>query len=241
MSSFIADNPATLPSSSADDLRSQLQAATPAKQLPLIAPLLALGEPGLAVLMDFLVAHQATPTITTGRIYQKLRSRSEDQVQQFLQDHFPHCVYALPASCQVDYSDVQRALGAEDFETADRLTLAVMCELAGPTAIKRNWFYFTEVAAFPVVDLQTLDRLWQIYSEGRFGFARQRELWLGLGKNWERLWPQIGWKQDNLWTRYPGGFIWDLNAPVGHLPLSNQLRGVRAMEALLVHPAWTQG
>jgi hypothetical protein len=30
-----------------------------------------------------------------------------------------------------------------------------------------------------------------------------------------------------------------LTAPVGHLPLSNQLRGVRVMEALLCHPAWT--
>ncbi|MGB0562323.1 MAG: GUN4 domain-containing protein, partial [Spirulinaceae cyanobacterium] len=32
---------------------------------------------------------------------------------------------------------------------------------------------------------------------------------------------------------------WDLTAPKGHLPLSNQLRGVRTFEAILNHPAWT--
>jgi hypothetical protein len=104
----------------------------------------------------------------------------------------------------------------------------------------RKWVYFTEVQEFPLIDIQTIDRLWLIYSEGKFGFSVQRRLWLSLGKNWERLWPRLGWKEENLWTRYPNGFTWDLSAPDGHLPLSNQLRGVRMMEALLCHPAWTE-
>jgi hypothetical protein len=29
-------------------------------------------------------------------------------------------------------------------------------------------------------------------------------------------------------------------APQGHLPLSNQLRGVQAYNALLSHPAWSK-
>ena len=40
-----------------------------------------------------------------------------------------------------------------------------------------------------------------------------------------------------MWTRYPGSFTWSLEAPEGHLPLVNQLRGVRLMDALLSHPA----
>jgi len=66
-------------------------------------------------------------------------------------------------------------------------------------------------------------------------------LWLAMGKNWEKLWSLIGWKQGNTWTRYPNEFIWDLTAPKGHLPLSNQLRGVRVISSLLNHPAWTKG
>ncbi|MGB3297449.1 MAG: GUN4 domain-containing protein, partial [Phormidesmis sp.] len=61
-----------------------------------------------------------------------------------------------------------------------------------------------------------------------------------LGKDWERLWVQLLWKSaEGSWTRYPNEFVWDLaSAPSAHLPLSNQLRGVRAMNALLSHPAW---
>ncbi|MEO8890989.1 MAG: GUN4 domain-containing protein, partial [Coleofasciculaceae cyanobacterium] len=35
-------------------------------------------------------------------------------------------------------------------------------------------------------------------------------------------------------------FIWDLSAPRGHLPLSNQLRGVRPFAALMGHRAWVK-
>jgi hypothetical protein len=237
MSRSIADNPSTA-TPSPDDLRSQLQAATPDKQLPLLPDLVAF-EVGQSILMDFMLAQQATPSRVTGRAYQLLWATETPGVRTFLETHFPQGIYPLPSACQVDYSEIQRCLGEQDFEAADRLTLQKMCELAGPNAVKRKWLYFTEVNAFPVVDLQTLDQLWLLYSEGKFGFSRQRELWLGVGQNWERLWPKIDWKQGNIWTRYPKEFTWNLTAPVGHLPLSNQLRGVRVMEALLQHPAWT--
>ncbi|PLZ94121.1 hypothetical protein CI594_16205, partial [Fischerella thermalis CCMEE 5196] len=42
----------------------------------------------------------------------------------------------------------------------------------------------------------------------------------------------------NNWTRYPQEFTWDLSAPKGHLPLSNQLRGVRVIASIFAHPAW---
>jgi hypothetical protein len=240
MSSFIADNPAAAASPSPDDLRAQLQDAPPAQQLSLLPKLLSLGEPGQQVLMAFLQEQGGAPTVVTGRAYQLLRSLPDaPTVESFLTNHFPQGIYPLPAACEVDYSPIQAALAQQEFEAADRLTLQKMCELAGDNAVKRKWLYFTEVASFPVLDLQVLDQLWLLYSEGRFGFSRQRELWLGVGKNWEKLWPKIAWKQDNVWTRYPKEFIWDLTAPVGHLPLSNQLRGVRVMEALLCHPAWT--
>ena len=49
--------------------------------------------------------------------------------------------------------------------------------------------------------------------------------------------PRIGWKSDGVWTRYPGAFNWSIEAPEGHMPLINQLRGVRLMDSLLNHPA----
>ena len=148
-------------------------------------------------------------------------------------------IVLLKSERNIDYTPLETLLKAQDFQAADKLTLEKLCELAGVEPTQRKWLYFTEVENFPVTDLQTIDKLWLNYSEGKFGFSVQREIWLSLGKNWEKLWPKIGWKSGNNWTRYPNEFIWDLSAPKGHLPLSNQLRGVRVMASLLSHPAWT--
>ncbi|MDZ4878429.1 MAG: Ycf53-like protein [Chroococcidiopsis cubana SAG 39.79] len=74
------------------------------------------------------------------------------------------------------------------------MTLQKLCELAGATAVQRKWLYFTEVERFPILDLQTVDTLWSVYSEGKFGFSVQRGLWLTLGKNWEKLWAKLAGK-----------------------------------------------
>lgn len=239
MSSSIANNP-QIPVELLADWRNQLQDASPQKQLPILSKLMDAQSPGYQVLMEFLLEAQSQPpTIVTGRALQLLSQVDDTQVQTFLATHYPDGVVSLPSTCRVDYAEVQAALVQQDFERADRLTLQKLCELASPMAVQRKWIYFTEVYAFPVIDLHTLDQLWLVYSAGKFGFSKQREIWLGVNKDWEKLWPKIAWKQDNLWTRYPGEFIWNLDAPVGHLPLTNQLRGVRVMDALMNHPAWT--
>jgi hypothetical protein len=224
-----------------EDLRQQLQGDSPKRQLSAVHELVALGSEGLDALKTTLLDRKdAPPTILDGRMVQVLYATQQDEIQAFLAETWPEGRVPMPSSAEIDYSPIQDCLVAQDFQEADRLTLVKMCELAGPTAVKRKWVYFTEVEMFPNLDLQTIDLLWQIYSEGKFGFSVQRRLWLGLGQNWDKLWPRIAWKDDNIWTRYPGGFIWDLSAPDGHLPLSNQLRGVRMMASLLSHPAWDE-
>lgn len=160
-------------------------------------------------------------------------------MQAFLQQHYPQGVIPLRSDRGVDYRELAELLVAEKFEAADRLTSQKLCELAYSMAQKRRWLYFTEVEQLPIVDLQTIDQLWLAFSLGRFGYSVQRQLWLGCGQNWDRLWEKIGWRQGKRWPRYPNEFIWDLSAPRGHLPLTNQLRGVQVINALLNHPAWT--
>ncbi len=148
-------------------------------------------------------------------------------------------IVPLNSERNIDYRPLQQLLAQQDFQAADRMTLQLLCELAGEAAVQRKWLYFTEIENFSTEDLQTINNLWLTYSEGKFGFSVQREIWLSLGKNWDKLWPKIGWKTGNNWTRYPHEFTWDLSAPRGHLPLSNQLRGVRTIASLLSHPAWS--
>ncbi|MDB9312135.1 GUN4 N-terminal ARM-like repeat domain-containing protein [Spirulina sp. CS-785/01] len=222
-----------------ENLRQQLNSGSRKKQLPAIAQLEQLGEPGLKVLMEFLSSQAETPTPTTGQVYLTLKQQESSAIEDFLTMKFPQGIVSLNSDRNIEYQSLQDLLIEQDFQQADRLTLEKLCELAGPQAMERRWIYFTEVDKFPVSDLQTLDTLWLAYSQGKFGFSVQRKLWLSLGKDFNKLWDKIGWRNEKTWTRYPNEFIWDLSAPQGHLPLSNQLRGVRMYEALLLHPAWS--
>lgn len=222
-----------------DALRSQLDSDSEKTQLQAIAALATAGEEGSDLLMEFLLSRKShPPTPVEGEAYKSLYTANSPKTTAFLQDHFPKGVVPLDSDSAVDYFPVQQELVRENFQTADRLTLEKLCELAGPRSRQRNWLYFSEVERFPTTDLQTLDTLWRIHSLGQFGYSVQRQIWLGTGKNWDKFWPKIGWRSGRAWTRYPDGFTWNLEAPAGHLPLSNQLRGRRVIEALFNHPAW---
>jgi GUN4-like/ARM-like repeat domain, GUN4-N terminal len=215
----------------------RLKSESVKNQLQLIEEL-AGSDVGLAVLQRFLIERQTPAGLAEGKAYQALFQNPDPNRQAFLNTHFPQGIVPLQSERNVDYVPLQQLLAQQSFQAADRLTLEKLCELAGTQSVQRKWLYFTEVEKFPVIDLQTINQLWLVHSEGRFGFSVQRELWLSVGKNWEKLWYQIGWKSGNNWTRYPQEFTWSLAAPRGHLPLSNQLRGVRVIAALLNHPAW---
>lgn len=222
------------------NLRLKFKSESEKTQLQLIPELSGAGEPGLEVLMEYLLSSQSAPaSLVAGKAYQVLCNANSPSADEFIQTHFPSGIVPLRSDRNIDYTQLQQLLAKQDFLEADRLTLQKLCELTGNDALQRKWLYFTEVEKFPVIDLQTINTLWLVHSEGKFGFSVQRELWLGVGKNWEKLWPKIGWKNGNNWTRYPQEFTWDLTAPRGHLPLSNQLRGVRVIASLLSHPAWS--
>ncbi|MGB7412726.1 MAG: GUN4 N-terminal ARM-like repeat domain-containing protein [Thermosynechococcaceae cyanobacterium] len=205
------------------ELESQLTTGSEKIQLPILSQLHAAGSRGWQVLQTFLQSRRQDPsTFIDGRCYELLLSTDTNGPQTFLQEYFPTGVVPLNSDVGADYLPLQQLLARQQFEEADRLTLQKLCELEGPAAVKRKWIYFTQIERFPISDLQTMN-----------------QLWLSLGRNWDALWPKIEWKQDRNWTRYPESFTWDLSAPRGHLPLSNQLRGIQVMNALLNHPAWT--
>lgn len=221
-------------------LQEQFLSESEKNQLSLIPKLAEFGDSGLAVLMNYLQQHKLSPAnLVMGKAYQALYAASTPQSQEFLKTFFPRGVVTLKSDRNIDYQPLQELLIQQDYQAADRLTLLKLCELAGESAKDRKWLYFTEVGNFPIPDLQTVNSLWVIYSEGKFGFSVQREIWRSLGQDFSKLWYKIGWKTGNTWTRYPNEFTWDLNAPRGHLPLSNQLRGVRVIASLLSHPAWS--
>jgi hypothetical protein len=171
-----------------------------------------------------------------GFLIQLLVSADPQRRDQFL-ERYPDGWLATTSARGIDYAPLQRLLILQDYEQADRLTSEILRQLAGAAAVARGYVYYSEVPPMPPADLDSLDRLWVCFSRGRFGFSVQGRLLNSLAGRWDRLWPRLAWKDGGQWTRYPSSFQWSIDAPEGHMPLVNQLRGVRLMDALLQHPA----
>ncbi|WP_330202486.1 GUN4 N-terminal ARM-like repeat domain-containing protein [Cyanobacterium sp. DS4] len=221
-----------------ETLKDKFTKTSDKNKIALIDEIVEKGEENYQFLRDFLLSNPEEISPLKGKIYQVLKHSNNSENETFLNQHFPQGIVQLSSEKNIDYSELQILLIGKKYQEADTLTRVKLCELAGETAIRRKWVYFTEVEKFSETDLLTIDTLWQTYSEGKFGYQIQRQLWLSLGKDYSQLWTKLKWKSGNKWTKYPQEFIWDLSAPIGHLPLSNQLRGVRVMDALLSHPAW---
>ena len=142
----------------------------------------------------------------------------------------------------VDYSSLRDLLKEGKWREAEDETRAKLIEAAGPGAQERNWVYWSEVKSIPVADLQTMDALWAASSGGRFGYKVQREVWVQNRRQWARFFKAIDWVQgeNNIYRKWPSEFNYTREAPKGHLPLTNALRGTRLFEAILEHPAFAE-
>ncbi|CAL8462774.1 g2307 [Coccomyxa elongata] len=147
---------------------------------------------------------------------------------------------SLESEAGVDYTQLRDLLSEGKFQGADDETRALLIKLAGPGAVDRKWVYFTEVKFIPEQDLRVIDALWRASSDGKFGYSAQKELWVQNRRYWERLFKVIDWThgKHNFYRKWPGEFDYTLNAPKGHLPLTNCLRGTQLFKAILEHPAF---
>ena len=189
---------------------------------------------GLSVLSPF---DPSGDDWAAGWLLQVLKRHQPESLTKMLSSTQNGGWFDVPSEANIDFAPMQLALLSENFEEADRLTSSFLRELAGKEAEERGYVYFSEVAYISGCDLTTIDRLWHAYSQGRFSFSVQARILESVGGRFDRLWSKIGWKKDGVWTRYPNSFTWSLEAPEGHMPLINQLRGVRLMDAVLNHPA----
>lgn len=173
-----------------------------------------------------------------GLIYEKLINSKFEEIVKLTCDLCPDGIVPLRSAKQMNYKDLQVLLAHRNLLKADKLTQQKLVQLADVNAQNRSWLYFTDIKKIPAQDLQTIDRLWHTHSKGKFGLFVQRQIWLSVGKDWEKFWQKIGWEIDQIPCRYPDEFQWNSYGPSGHLPLFNQLRGVQVLSALFSHKAW---
>jgi hypothetical protein len=121
----------------------------------------------------------------------------------------------------IDYTDLKNLLLARKWEEADQKTWLLLQKLVGHE--DQEVFTEEEMRSLPCQDLQIIDQLWQEHSQGKFGFSKQKGIWISAGaqpnlKTVEILGDRVGWRQEQKWLKYP--FInFSLSAPEGHLPL----------------------
>jgi GUN4-like len=119
----------------------------------------------------------------------------------------------LISSSQVDYSYLQALLATGSWEQADEETANLMLETTDDAGI----MFIENAKNFPISDLNTIDRLWVKYSNGRFGLSVQKRIWQKAGRNIETFGEVVGWRSQDKWIQ-ENNLLFTYAAPVGHLP-----------------------
>jgi len=145
----------------------------------------------------------------------------------------------LKSELGIDYSKFRDMLKEGDFKAADAESRRLLIEMAGVEAVKRGWVYFAEVRRIPETDMLTLNDLWGHYSKGKFGFVPQKKIWRRVRDQFDKFAEEVSWFTDKWKNRnWPDEFIYTTEAPVGHLPLTNCIRGAQVLAELMSHPAF---
>jgi hypothetical protein len=131
----------------------------------------------------------------------------------------------------INYTDLRDTLKRRDFKDANQKTMELIRR-----AVKKNSDYVLKVKdidnpdqGFPCKDLQTVNNLWEKYSDKKFGFATQGQVWIDLGGKlgesefnseiYEKFGDRLSWKDGTSWkSPLENKFGYDINQPKGHLP-----------------------
>jgi hypothetical protein len=109
----------------------------------------------------------------------------------------------------IHYTRLRDLLAAGNWKEADTETYRVMLQAVGKK--DGDWFTDDELLNFPCTDLRTIDRLWVKYSNGKFGFSVQKEIYLSVGgkpdgryyaEAWEKYCEVVGWKVEGSYIEY---------------------------------------
>ena len=120
------------------------------------------------------------------------------------------------------YTKLETLLKAQKFKEADEETRSVMLAVANRQS--EGYLRVEDAENFPCEELRTIDNLWLKYSQGKFSFSVQQEIYKSLGgtkqydeKVWRSFGDRIGWRSKGSWLNY-NELNFSLSAPTGQLP-----------------------
>ncbi|MEA5451321.1 GUN4 domain-containing protein [Leptolyngbya sp. CCNP1308] len=122
------------------------------------------------------------------------------------------------------YQQLEQYLQNGQWRESDNETYRLMITAVGKE--EGQYFEPDELLNFPCEELLSIDGLWVQYSQGRFGFSVQKEIYLSKevggiadGKYYkeafERFGDRVDWRENGEWEFR---IKYDTSAPKGHLP-----------------------
>ncbi|GCL46814.1 serine/threonine protein kinase [Microcystis aeruginosa NIES-3787] len=127
----------------------------------------------------------------------------------------------LKSAKGIDYRNLEDLLKQKRWKEADEETANLVRKATNRV---KDWLRDEDIQKFPCEDLRTIDQLWVDYSNGKFGFSVQGQIYREIGgmeeyneRNWDIFGSLVGWQKNNSWNWQDINYSWQ--APQGHLPL----------------------
>lgn len=175
-----------------------------------------------------------------------------EQQQSFFKDYFKTLIHQsllqinshvsklsdeltlISSASGTDYTKLRNLLKEGNWKEADQETLAIMWRISNRGNPGWRFLDDGDIQRFPWQDLRIINRLWIEYSNGRFGFSVQKQIWnsIQVPKNNDfevekTLGDRVGWRVNNNWVKYDE-LTFAISASEGHLPATLHLLGVEA-------------
>jgi hypothetical protein len=113
----------------------------------------------------------------------------------------------LAVKRSLNYAQLEESLKTQQWRKADYKTYLLMLTTVGK--VQGEHLDLTVLESFPCEDLRTIDQLWMQYSNGKWGFSVQNQIWEDCGgpldtsdKKWMRFGDRVGWRKDGKWINY---------------------------------------
>lgn len=124
------------------------------------------------------------------------------------------------------FQQLEKYLTEQNFRAADQETDRVMLQIAGKES--NQYLSIDDIKTFPCKELRIIDDLWKKYSNGKFGFSVQKQIWLNCGGvpgdyDWDvyiKFATQVSWYMDFEWCREMN---FSMGGVQGHLPSGDRI------------------
>ena len=125
-------------------------------------------------------------------------SLSPEQIASRLK---PSNEVSLVSAKGVDYRKLRDLLKAKKWKEADEETRVKILKVANRES--EGWLRVEDAENFSCQDLGTIDKLWVKYSNGKFGFSVQKQIYQGMNGSKEFNWDdyrveedKVGWRKE---------------------------------------------